>query len=119
MPLKTDIADSNLVTPVSILKEQAELLGQKTRNLIQGEVKTQTTGDMFTDSFYFVAPTIGYRYELFRVSHYVSFYPLVVTYKNANTSLHSEPEFKEKLKEIFSGQHSLNIVHSILAQVRS
>ena len=42
-----NIADSNLVTPVSILKQQAALLGEKTRQLVKGEVVTQTTGNLF------------------------------------------------------------------------
>ena len=36
-----NIADSNLTTPVTILKEQAALLGEKTRQLVKGEVVTQ------------------------------------------------------------------------------
>ena len=31
----------------------------------------------------------------------------------------SESDFKDKLKEIFAAPHTLNVVHSILAQVRS
>src|ERR1035438_5382861 len=36
-----NIADSNLTTPATILKEQAALLGEKTRQLVKGEVVTQ------------------------------------------------------------------------------
>jgi hypothetical protein len=49
--------DSNLVTPITILKEQAALLGEKTRQLVKGEVVTQTTGDVFVHYFYIAAPT--------------------------------------------------------------
>ena len=31
----------------------------------------------------------------------------------------NEEDFKEKLKEILSSQHTLNVVHSILAQVKA
>lgn len=114
-----DIADSNLVTPVTILKEQAALLGEKTRQLVKGEVVTQTTGSMLVHYFYIVAPTLNYRFELFNISHGVNFYPLTLTYLNSARPIKSEAEFKEKLKEIFAAQHTLNVVHSILAQVRS
>jgi hypothetical protein len=40
-------------------------------------------------------------------------------YLNNSHALGSEAEFKAKLKEIFAAQHTLNVVHSILAQVRS
>ena len=37
-----NIAESNMVTPVSILREQAALLGDKTKQLVTGEVQTTT-----------------------------------------------------------------------------
>ena len=52
-----NIADSNLVTPITILKEQAALLGEKTRQLVKGEVVTQATGNLFVHYFYIAAPT--------------------------------------------------------------
>jgi hypothetical protein len=73
----------------------------------------------FVHYFYIVAPTLSYKFELFTISHGVNFYPLVMRYLNNTTALHSESNFKSKLKEIFSAQHTLNVVHSILAQVRS
>lgn len=114
-----NIAESNLITPVTILKEQAALLGEKTRQLVKGEVVTQTTGTLLVHYFYIVAPTLSYRFELFNVQHHVNFYPLVLGYLNKSTSLPTENDFKEKLKEIFAAQHTLNVVHSILAQVRA
>ena len=115
----SNIADANLVTPLSILKEQAALLGEKTRQLVKGEVTTQTTGSLFVHSFCLLAPTVGYRYELFRVTHYVSFYPLNVIYLNDTKPLRTEAEFKDKLKEIFSATHTVNTVQSILSQLRA
>jgi hypothetical protein len=115
----SNIADSDLVTPVSILKQQAALLGEKTKQLVAGEVTSQATGNLFVHYFYLVAPTLSYRYELFHVTHGVNFYPLNVLYLNTTTQTKSEPEFKDKLKEILSAQHTLNTVHSILALVRS
>ena len=114
-----NIADSNLTTPVTILKEQAALLGEKTRQLVKGEVVTQATGTLLVHYFYIAAPTLSYKFELFNFQHRVNFYPLVMRYRNNTASLNSESKFKEKLKEIFGAQRTLNVVHSILAQVRS
>jgi hypothetical protein len=114
-----NIADSNLTTPVTILKEQAALLGEKTRQLVKGEVVTQTTGSLLFHYFYIAAPTLNYRFELFNISHSVNFYPLVMRYLNNMTSIASEDAFKEKLKEILASQHTLNVVHPIIAQVRA
>ena len=110
-----NIADSHLITPVTILKEQAALLGEKTRQLVKGEVVTQTTGSLLFHYFYIAAPTLNYRFELFNISHKVNFYPLVMRYANNTTSLASEDAFKEKLKEILTSQHTLNVVHSIIS----
>ena len=114
-----NIADANLITPVTILKEQAALLGEKTKQLVTGEVVTQTSGSLFVHYFYIVAPTLNYTFELFQVSHGINFYPLILRHLNTTTQLTSESEFKDKLKDILSSQHTLNVVHSILAQVRS
>lgn len=114
-----NIAESSLVTPVSILREQAALLGEKTRQLLKGEVQTSTNGNLLVHSFAVVAPTLGYRYELFSVQHTATFYPLVVRFVGNPTQVMSEDEFKNKLKEILAAPQTVNVVHSILAQVRS
>lgn len=114
-----NIAESNLVTPLAILREQGALLGEKTRQLVRGEVDTQTVGTMLVHHFQVAAPTLNYRYELFSAQHNVNFYPLVVRHKNENVSVKDEAEFKAKLKELLADQHTVNVVHSILAQVRT
>jgi hypothetical protein len=38
---------------------------------------------------------------------------------NNMTTLDSESAFKDKLKEVLAAPQTLNVVHSILAQVRS
>jgi hypothetical protein len=110
-----NIADSRLTTPVAILKEQAALLGEKTKQLVTGEVSTHVLGPMFIHSFCIVAPTIKYRYELFTAAHAISFYPLTVQFASQKTALNNEEDSRAKLKEILSSQHTLNVVHSILA----
>ena len=93
--------------------------GRRIGTLVTGEVVTQTTGNLFLHYFYIVAPTPSYRFELFQVSHGINFYPLTLRYLNDTIALTSESAFKDKLKEILASQHSLNVVHSILAQVRA
>jgi hypothetical protein len=116
-----DIAESNMVTPVSILKEQAALLGDKTSQLVKGEVVTQAVGNFFHHQFFVVAPTLSYRYELFLVTHGVSFYPITLKrpFETTAPMLPNEDAFKQALKDIFASPQTLNVVHSILAQVRA
>jgi hypothetical protein len=49
----------------------------------------------------------------------VNFYRLTLRYGNTPNTLRSESEFKDKLKEILTSEHTLNVVHSILTQVRA
>ncbi len=114
-----NIAESDMVTPLAILREQGSLLGEKTRQLVRGEVETQTVGSMLVHHFYVVAPTLNYRYELFSAQHGVSFYPLSMRHKNEAVSAKDEGEFKEKLKAILGDAHTVKVVQSILAQVRT
>ncbi len=65
--------------PVHLLKEQAALLGQQTGNFVTGDVTRAFIGD---DEFGFVfrirSNILQYEYELFRVWHGVSLYPLEI-----------------------------------------
>lgn len=114
-----NIAESKLVTPVTIIKEQAALLGEKTKQLVRGEVETTSNGSLLIHHFSIAAPTMNYRYELFSVQHNVSFYPAVIKFADRTTQVLSESEFKAKLKEVFGDPHTVNVVQSILAQARS
>lgn len=114
-----NIAESKLLSPVAIIKQQAALLGEKTKQLVRGEVETTATGSLLVHHFSIVAPTMNYRYELFSVQHNVNFYPLVIKFIDSTEQVLSEVDFKARLKVIFSDPHTLNVVHSILAQARS
>ena len=61
----------SIITPISILKEQASLLGQKTKNIVEAEVKSTDAGNsQISVTFNLVAPALNkYRYQLF-CSHY-------------------------------------------------
>jgi hypothetical protein len=67
--------------PITILREQANYLGQQTSNIILGEVKSQQEAQYgLVHYFYLVAPALGkYRYLLMRVAHSTtSMYPLFI-----------------------------------------
>jgi hypothetical protein len=49
----------------------------------------------------------------------INFYPLTLRQTSQNLSITNEEDFKERLKEVLSSQHTLNVVHSILAQVKA
>lgn len=115
----TNIDQSN---PVTILKQQAALLGQRTKNIVEAQVSTSTFADHFIHSFNLVAPAIGYKYLLFRVQHGPEIYPIALIYDTTDsTSLtirmtaSSETEFLDLLKEVFSSARTRKVIETLLA----
>ena len=102
-----DIVHSSLIAPVTVLKEQAALLGEKSRQTVKAEVTSQSqaassadgTAAPFVHRFNIVAPTLNYRHELFYISHGVSFYPLTLTYLNTAGRRHQVGERNRSLAE--------------------
>lgn len=102
-----DITSIDIKVPVAILREQAFLLGKKTKNIVEAEVKRIDISDegsgsgqgidisnemplnsvelnedltKFRYGFYILAPALGnYRYKLFTIWHDVNLYPVNFT----------------------------------------
>jgi hypothetical protein len=74
------LEDDTMRSPVSVLQEQAALLGSKTKNLVQAEVEIgNTANDNFLYHFFIVAPTLNnYHYRLFSVEHGITLYPALI-----------------------------------------
>ena len=125
---------SNLKAPSVILKEQGLLLGQKTANIVIGEVKraepaTHDEIGKFSYRFLISCPSFGYSYELFSIIHEVVFYPLTIIIEDNDVriELHFPPRiskmrikneeaFKYQLKRIFNTKKLKTIISSLLAQ---
>jgi hypothetical protein len=121
-----DIGDSKLVSPVEILRAQAEGLAEKTGGLVQAEVSTQAINEeMFHNAFVLLVPALGdYRYELLEVRHRVSFYPLDVLPRAGHNldnymGLESERRFTDALKSLFGKPEVKSLIHSLVAQARA
>lgn len=122
-----DIAVTGVVAPVTILKDQASVLGQRTKNLVEGRV-TQSNEpfheDNFTYRFDLVAPALNnYRYRLFSISHGVEFYPLIITnsaaFNGDEVEVPNEEEFLNALGNIFSSEKTRRVITSLIAQSRA
>jgi hypothetical protein len=143
-----DIAVTQVVAPVAILKEQASMLGERTMNLVEGRVKqnfsdsgglrfpkpsgksraTHSGDDLYDSDFSYdfdlVAPALNnYRYRLFSISHGVEFYPLLITNSAALTGdgieVPHEEGFLAMLEMIFSSEKTKGIISSLIAQSRA
>ncbi|MEE3717845.1 hypothetical protein V2H45_13975 [Tumidithrix elongata RA019] len=111
--------------PITILRQQATMLSQLTRNILEGEVVSEPFGNdpkfsnSFTHNFYIKAPAIGgYRYKLFYVQHAVSpEYPLrIVKDELPELSAQNEEQFYDVLRQIFNSDRTKKVIRSLMAQ---
>jgi len=116
-----DIAPAQVRTPLAILREQAALLGEKTKNLVEAKVATSVNGPQFVHRFNLVVPSmIQFTYELFTVRHGIEMYPINVPADPPNANvLATEQEFIEWLRGELSSEGTKKIVSNLLAQVSS
>jgi hypothetical protein len=115
------------VPPVTILKEQAAVLGLKLKNLIEADVETGTTDYQryLRHTLFLVAPVLNfYRYRLLSVEHAATqMYPATIYVLSddpatlpAPIKAETEDEFKAELKKVFSGAHTKKVIENLLAQ---
>ena len=121
-------------TPVSIMKEQAQILVKNTNYKLRGQVSTHSDeeGEIF-HTFYVVVPALGnYRYELFAVSHGALAYPVKIisspkaenepnerprdAVNRMKKTLATEDDFVAWLKTILGSKETRRLLASLLAQ---
>jgi len=97
-----DIGTAAVTTPVTILKEQATALGNKTKNIVEGEVTpaTSETSEKFAYAFNIVGPALGgYRYRLLTIRYPVDeFYPVEILVE-PEILRHVPQEFRARLAD--------------------
>lgn len=118
-------------TPLRLLREQASLLGKRTKNIVQGSVVSTRDDSSFEITeeledtnfgvrhrFALVAPALGhYTYTLFVLTHdVVQLYPVKVLWENEVNVVKSKDELESLLKRIFSAEKTKRIIHSLIAQ---
>ncbi|MBI3650841.1 MAG: hypothetical protein HY231_07300 [Acidobacteria bacterium] len=108
---------NDISTPVGILKEQAALLGQKTKNLVEGEISDAGIDNNFNYKFYLIAPALKhYKYHLFSVHYPIDIYPLKISWEGDPIIAKSEEEFTKALQQIFSNDKTKKVIRVLLAQ---
>jgi len=113
-----DLEVDTTVTPSMILKQQAALLGVKTKHLLDAEVRTEASGGSFFHSFCLVVPGLdNYTYELFRVYHGVSLYPVAVL-RDQVRPFKTEEEFTSWVHQRLSSPDTKRIVANLLSLAR-
>lgn len=112
-------------TPLAILQEQANELGEKTKNILVGEIITTEAFDdkanqmILIYQFYIKAPILSnYRYLLFRLLQKNALYPVDIYFDPDKTKIENieEIQFKDKLKDIFNNPKTEEAIKSLYAQ---
>lgn len=110
-----EIEATQIRTPLVILREQAGLLGAKTKNLVEASVSTHANGSTFVHSLDLVIPALDYTYNLLTIYHGPSIYPVNVQFSEARFD--TEEQFIEWLGAKLSSPETKRIVSNLLAQV--
>ena len=109
-------------TPAEILKEQGELLKSDTRGALFAHPVTGTEGSNFSIRYLLMAPALNnYSYEIFKATHDISMYPVVVRGADGfnPTSCTDEAAFTRHLAAILSSPKVRNVITGLLAQIRA
>jgi hypothetical protein len=112
-------------TPTQVLKEQATVLTDMTRGVLQGEVSVSHGGGVFSLDLHIVVPALdNYRYVVARATHGIDLYPVTVTpgwkyNPKGGIVCADEGEFERELGTILSSEKVQHVVASLLAQSRA
>jgi hypothetical protein len=133
----TDLWPSDLDTvttraPVTILREQASLLGTKTKYILKAEIAItarQTGRRSFSYAFFLHAPALDdYRYRVFTIEYDVTLYPVLFqvdhaiaeelgfNFKTGTKSAATEEEFLSILGQILQSNKTRQVIAAILSQ---
>lgn len=120
-----DLGNIKITMPKEILIQQGNYISEMTKNLILAEVKTDQSVLQGTDEkvmvhrFTLKAPTMGnYSFNLLRVMHNFSIYPVTVWngLTEVKTIANNEEEFMAVIASIFSSNETRNAISSMIAQ---
>jgi len=131
-------------SPLTILKEQASLLGEKTQNIVIAVLENYDLlmaltmrGYPFKYAFMLTCPALSnYRFRLFSIGYDIYMYPVsfnldsdvaeeiikdthVEPGKDGTFQASNEEDFIEILKRIFSSRKALQVIRALLSQAKS
>ena len=140
----SDLSTVDQRSPLTILKEQASLLGEKTQNIVIGVLEhhgmlgpLKVRNHPFKYRFVLTCPALnGYRFRLFSVGYCIYMYPVyfdldsdlaeeinqdthVELGENGTFQASNEGEFIEILKRIFSSRKAVQVIRALLSQATS
>ena len=118
---KLNIQTPQEPTPLSVLRKQAEELGEITGGTVLGRVESVASRDAITHHFSLYAPLIGYSHPLFSVTHHgIRLYPVKITSRSVLDYFGGEiPDYQSfllKLGEVLNSQGVKEAIDALVAQ---
>ncbi len=110
-------------TPTVVLKEQGELLKQKTKGLLVCHVpRDRESGTDISGAFFIVAPALGeYRYKVLDFSYGLGIYPAHVLgdIHTSYVECKDEGEFLNIVKSIFSSDQIRAVISRLIGHIKA
>jgi hypothetical protein len=117
--------DEAIIVPVRLLADQADLLGQKTGNLLEARVNPVSLSGTKNLAYELeiIAPVLdNYSITVMRIRHPIESYPVVVESVvggNPMREATNEAEFSATLREILGSSEVQRIIGSLLSQSKA
>jgi len=109
--------------PVSILKEQSQMLEKMTKGLLVGKIVSNSKDNEFEYTFYINAPSLNnYTYPILMIYHEITLYPVTIEIlhkKERMIECKDIEEFEAKLGNIFSSPEIRKVISGLLSQIQS
>jgi hypothetical protein len=119
----TDFGTLDVKTPVSILREQASGLGERTANIVVARTSAASPPHegLFRHTLDLYCSPLNYQLTLLHVDHAIELYPAKIRIHLAEDGPHelvarTPEEFTVHLKDVFGRQSTKNIIASLIAQ---
>ncbi|MBE2213588.1 MAG: hypothetical protein IAE82_06935 [Opitutaceae bacterium] len=113
----------NIRTPLSILKEQADLLGKLTDGALAGRVETHSNGEMLNHSLGVVVSALNnYEIEVLGVRHGLRLYPTEIQDRIGDgkwRDAEDQESYIQVLRSILGSKDVRNVVEALLAQAQA
>jgi hypothetical protein len=117
--------DEAITVPVRLLAEQADLLGQKTSNLLEARVNpiSLSSTKNLAYELEIIAPVLdNYSITILRIRHPIESYPVLVESVvgvNTNYEAANETEFSATLRQILGSSEVRRIIASLIGQSKA
>ena len=103
-------------SPISILKNQARILGEKTRGRVEARVSFMPIKNGIKVDFYIWSQFLDYNNRLFYVVCTAGSYPAVVVYGDKKLKAVNVPEFRQHVKDILQDPNTRSLLTTLIAQ---